>query len=88
MIECVNGEGQGCCDICLHTKGFHRYWSNELYYVKNDLGQYLRINENYGDVFSYNDSLKKAAFCHEHVQQVESSRCLLIDWKEDVGYYH
>lgn len=53
MIECVNGNGQGCCDICLHIKGWHREWSSSLYYVRNKHGLYLRIFGE-GDRFSTN----------------------------------
>ena len=50
MIECVNGNGQGCCDICLHIKGWHREWSSSLYYVRNKNGLYLRKKDGYGDL--------------------------------------
>ena len=35
MIVCVNGEGQGCCDLCKIINGWHRHWSSSLYYVVN-----------------------------------------------------
>ena len=81
MIECVNGEGQGCCDICLHIMGWHRHWSSSLYYVRNKHGLYLRVNDGYGDVFSTDNDLPKAAFCHEHAKQVEEQRMHQTDWE-------
>lgn len=81
MIECVNGEGQGCCDICLHIKGWHREWSSGLYYVRNKHGLYLRRNDRYGDVFSTDNDLPKAAFCHQHAKQVEEQRMHQTDWE-------
>lgn len=63
MIECVNGNGQGCCDICLHIKGWHREWSSSLYYVRNKHGLYLR-RYGEGDRFSMNAEHAKAAFCY------------------------
>ena len=83
MIECVNVEGQGCCDICLHTKGWHRHWSSYLYYVRNEHGLYLRIKENYGDVFSSDKELEKAAFCLVHAKEVEEQRMKQTDWNNE-----
>ena len=80
MIECVNGEGQGCCDICLHLIGWHREWSSMLYNVKNKNGLYLRRMPNYGDSFSENEEIPKAAFCYEHAKQVEFQRMKQTDW--------
>lgn len=81
MIECVNGNGQGCCDICLHIMGWHRYWSSSLYYVRNKNGLYLRRNDGYGDVFSTDNDLPKVAFCHQHAKQVEEQRMHQTDWE-------
>lgn len=81
MIECVNGNGQGCCQICLHIRGWHRCWSSSLYYVKNKYGLYLRVNDGYGDVFSTDNDLPKAAFCHEHAKEVEKQRMHQTDWE-------
>lgn len=81
MIECVNGEGQGCCAICLHIKGWHREWSSSLYYVRNKHGLYLRVNDGYGDVFSTDNDLPKVAFCHEHAKEVEEQRMHQTDWE-------
>lgn len=81
MIECVNGEGQGCCEICLHIMGWHRHWSSSLYYVRNKHGLYLRVNDGYGDVFSTDNDLPKAAFCHVHAKQVEEQRMHQTDWE-------
>ena len=81
MIECVNGEGQGCCDICLHIMGWHRHWSSGLYYVRKKHGLYLRRNDGYGDVFSTDNDLPKAAFCHQHAKQVEEQRMHQTDWE-------
>ena len=80
MIECVNGEGQGCCDICLHTKGWHREWTSSLYYIKNKNNLYLRVKPNYGDVFSTNEKLNKAVFCYTHAKEVEEQRMKQTDW--------
>lgn len=84
MIECVNGEGQGCCDICLHTKGWHREWSSSLYYIRNKNGLYLRNKERYGDIFSNNEKLPKVAFCYKHAREVEEQRMIQTDWEEGV----
>ena len=86
MIECVNGEGQGCCDICLHIKGWHREWSSSLYYVRNKHGLYLRIFGE-GDRFSTNKERAKAAFCYHHAKEVEEQRMHQTDWEwgEDHG---
>jgi hypothetical protein len=81
MIECVNGNGQGCCAICLHIIGWHRKWSSGLYYVRNKHGLYLRRNDGYGDVFSTDNDLPKATFCHEHAKQVEEQRMHQTDWE-------
>lgn len=81
MIECVNGNGQGCCQICLHIRGWHREWSSGLYYVRNKHGLYLRVNDGYGDVFSTDNDLPKAAFCHEHAKEVEEQRMHQTDWE-------
>lgn len=81
MIECVNGNGQGCCDICLHTIGWHRYWSSSLYYVKNKNGLYLRFKNGYGDIFSTDDKLHKAGFCRRHAEEVEKHRMNQTDWE-------
>lgn len=81
MIECVNGNGQGCCAICLHIMGWHRHWSSSLYYVRNKHGLYLRRNDGYGDVFSTDNDLPKAAFCHVHAKQVEEQRMHQTDWE-------
>ena len=82
MIECVNGNGQGCCAICLHIMGWHREWSTSLYYVKNKHGLYLRVNgSGYGDIFSTDSDLPKAAFCHEHAKEVEEQRMQQTDWE-------
>ncbi len=81
MIECVNGNGQGCCDICLHIKGWHREWSSSLYYVRNKKGLYLRKKDGYGDSFSNDDELPKAAFCYEHAKEVEEQRMKQTDWE-------
>lgn len=80
MIECVNGNGQGCCDICLHVKGWHREWSSSLYYVRNKNGIYLRKKGRYGDIFSNDEALPKAAFCYEHAKEVEEQRMQQTDW--------
>lgn len=82
MIECVNGNGQGCCDICLHVKGWHREWSSSLYYVRNKNGLYLRKKAGYGDIFSNDDRLPKAVFCFLHATEVEGQRMLQTDWEE------
>ena len=86
MIECVNGNGQGCCDICLHIKGWHREWSSSLYYVRNKNGLYLRIFGE-GDRFSTNKERAKAAFCYHHAKEVEEQRMHQTDWEwgEDHG---
>lgn len=80
MIECVNGNGQGCCDICLHIQGWHREWSSSLYYIRNKNGLYLRKKDRYGDSFSSDDELPKAAFCHKHAKEVEEQRMKQTDW--------
>ena len=86
MIECVNGNGQGCCAICLHIKGWHREWSSSLYYVRNKNGLYLRIFGE-GDRFSTNKERAKAAFCYHHAKEVEEQRMHQTDWEwgEDHG---
>ena len=86
MIECVNGNGQGCCDICLRIKGWHREWSSSLYYVRNKHGLYLRIFGE-GDRFSTNKERAKAAFCYHHAKEVEEQRMHQTDWEwgEDHG---
>ena len=81
MLECVNGNGQGCCDICLHIMGWHREWSSSLYYVRNKNGLYLRRRAGYGDTFSANEELPKAAFCYEHAKEVEEQRMHQTDWE-------
>lgn len=81
MIECVNGNGQGCCDICMHIKGWHRVWSSSLYYVRNKNGLYLRKIDGFGDCFSIYEELPKAVFCHMHAQQVEKQRIKQTDWE-------
>jgi hypothetical protein len=81
MIECVNGNGQGCCDICLHIKGWHREWSSSLYYVRNKNGLYLRKKDRYGDIFSGDEELQKAAFCCKHAKEVEEQRMKQTDWE-------
>lgn len=82
MIECVNGNGQGCCDICLHIKGWHREWSSSLYYVRNKHGLYLRVNgSGYGDIFSTDEDLPKAVLCYEHAKEVEEQRMHQTDWE-------
>lgn len=79
MIECVNGNGQGCCLICVHLKGWHREWSSSLYYVKNKNGLYLRRFAS-GDSFSDDDAYPKAAFCYRHALMVEDTRKTQTDW--------
>jgi len=81
MIECVNGNGQGCCDICQHIKGWHREWSSALFYVRNKNGLYLRKKDRYGDSFSNDDELPKAAFCYKHAKDVEEQRMKQTDWE-------
>lgn len=81
MIECVNGNGQGCCDICLHIKGWHREWSSDLYYVRNKNGLYLRHKGGYGDSFSSDNEFAKAAFCYKHAKEVEEQRMKQTDWE-------
>lgn len=81
MIECVNGNGQGCCDIRLHIKGWHREWSSSLYYVRNKNGLYLRKKVGYGDIFSNDDKLPEAAFCYKHAKKVEEQRMEQTDWE-------
>lgn len=82
MLECVNGNGQGCCDICLITKGFHRYWSSGLYYVRNKHGLYLRIvgSTHY---FSTDEKYAKSAFCYGHALFVEETRKTHADWTKE-----
>ena len=80
MIECVNGNGQGCYDICLHIKGWHREWSSSLYYVRNKHGLYLRIFGE-GDRFSMNAEHAKSAFCYHHAKEVEEQRMHQTDWE-------
>ena len=80
MIECVNGNGQGCCDICLHINGWHREWSSSLYYVRNKNGLYLRRYRE-GDRFSMNAEHAKAAFCYHHAKEVEEQRMHQTDWE-------
>ena len=81
MIECVNGNGQGCCDICLHIMGWHRHWSSSLYYVRNKHGLYLRRNDGYGDSFSDDCEQRKVAFCYKHAKEVEEQRMHQTDWE-------
>lgn len=73
MIECVNGNGQGCCMICLHTIGFHREWSTFLYYVKNKNGVYLRFSPS-GDNFVDDPEIRRSVFCYKHALMVEEAR--------------
>lgn len=73
MIVCVNGEGQGCCMICLHTKGFHREWSSSLYYIKNANGVFLRTAP-YGDSFVDDSEIRRSVFCYEHAKMVDEIR--------------
>lgn len=79
MIECVNGNGQGSCDICSIIKGWHRQWSSSLYYVKNEHGLYLRLQYD-AACFSSNTELKKLGFCYKHAQIVDS------EWRSKPSY--
>ena len=81
MIECVNGNGQGCCAICSIVKGWHREWSSWLYYVKNAKGLYLR--QDFGCAnFSADVELRKLAFCHDHAVMVDSVRANQTDYNK------
>lgn len=83
MIECVNGEGQGACLMCLILSGWSREWSSSLYYVRNSKGLYLRVLP-YGALvhtkFDEDSELRRAVFCYRHALMVEDSRKFLIDY--------
>lgn len=81
MLECVNGNGHGACDLCLLVKGWSREWSTFLYYVKNNKGLYLR---RFHDrcVFDSDTKLPKVAFCYKHALMIEEERKHLTDWNK------
>ena len=79
MLECVNGNGQGACDLCMLIKGWSCEWSSWLYYVKNEKGLYLRKVRD-RCYFDSDSKFPKAAFCHEHALIVEQERMSLNDW--------
>lgn len=74
MIEKLQGEGQGCCEICLITNGWHRHWTFELYHIKNAGGLVLRHDNIGGTSFSKNEEWKPVALCYKHALIVEDSR--------------
>ena len=83
MLQCVNGEGQGCCDLCKILHGWHRHWSSSLYYVLNSKGRKLRYDLHTCD-YTFSDSqsirARDAVFCYEHAQLVDSERSKFTDY--------
>lgn len=83
MIECVNGNGQGSCLMCLVISGWSCEWSSSLYYIRNSKGLYLRVLP-YGTLvhINFNDDseLRRATFCYRHALMVEDTRKTLTDY--------
>lgn len=83
MIVCVNGEGQGCCDLCKIINGWHRHWSSSLYYVVNTKNQKLVYDFDAQD-FTFkpfaSHRVRNAVFCHLHAHLVDDSRSQYTDY--------
>lgn len=84
MLLCVNGEGQGCCDLCKIIRGWHREWSSMLFYVVNSKGKKLCFNRKF-DEYCFSDSsnneiIRHAVFCRKHALLVDSSRSQYTDY--------
>ena len=74
MIERLQGEGQGCCEVCKITKGFHREWTTSLYHVKNAKGLILRRDDWGNTSFSNNEEWKPIALCYKHAFMTDDCR--------------
>lgn len=88
MLEKLNVNGQGCCELCCIFKGWHRDWTYSLFHVKNKCGLVLRKQYHfYPSYFFSNDSTFPAVtLCYAHALQVEESRKHFTDYER--GYHN
>lgn len=78
------GFGQGCCDLCRITSGWHRHWSSDLYYIYNKKQKFLVRDVISGDcVFTDddNDRYRLLAFCYKHAIMVDDERKTKTDYE-------